>query len=398
LYASVAAFVLLVNLLAMPRVMLSGDPAAWREEARSLIRAGELSVDQRHARFFEDPGEYFVQNESNGRWYSKYGIMNSIMALPPTAAESMLAGRVPDTGAPSNVLVFDLYNVLLSLAVAMVLLAITGDVTRDPRLRAAFVLACLFATYLWFYQRAQSSEIYQVLFFGSPFLTGYHQWHAEDHRPTAASLADGLYGFLFSVRWGVFMYFPVLLLALAGIRSFARKHSAELAIAAGSFAVLLIAVASVPSWRGEWTYGPRYLIATLPILSLPALPALEHLATLRPRLKAAAVFAIATVLLSSTYMQFVVNGLDFFAVHRIAFPFEKMHTNLGVFRYLNDHVEARILRDLQRHDGRLSESALFEAASKTLPPAALQQYDGYVSGILHETNWFWWPPRQIRGG
>jgi hypothetical protein len=188
------------------------------------------------------------------------------------------------------------------------------------------------------------------------------------------------------------MYFPVLLLALPGIRPFARRHPVELAIAIGSFALLLIAVGSVPSWRGEWTYGPRYLIAVLPILSLPAIATLEHLTTLRPRLKAAAIFATATVLLSSASMQFIVNGLDFWAVHRITFPFEKMHTNLGVFRYLNDHVEGRILRDLKSHQGHLSESALFEAAAKTLPPAALQQYDGYVGGILQETNWFWWPP------
>jgi hypothetical protein len=476
----VIATILVVNLLAMPRFFNAGDPFTWREEARSILRTGSLSIDSTHAAAFGEPGQFFVINHSNGLWYSKYGLMNSIMSIPPTFVEASITGRVLDPNEISNIVVFNLYNILLCLLVAVILLAITGQYTQSSALRAAYVLACFYATYFWFYQRAQSSEIYQVLFFalffllltralrrpletklflgawaclaaliltrlafavllvvpavmilqaawarpaaegrkpfhafilatippllilallawindvkfGSAFLTGYHQWHVEDHRITS-NLADGVYGFLFSVRWGIFFYFPVLLLAIPGVRLFATRHPADAIIAIGSFVLLLLAVGSIPSWRGEWTYGPRYLIAVLPILSLPAICFAEKMLSWRLPLTAMAMTATAAVLLFSTWLQYQVNRLDFWAVHHMAGPFEKSGMDMYLFRYLNDHVEGVILHDLVQHQGHLQGSELIKRVAETLAPSAVQQYQAYVTHILEETNWYWWPP------
>lgn len=480
LWIGVIATVLVVNVLAMPRVLITGDPTAWREEARSILHSASLFIDPSYAQSFGEPGEFFVINHTNGHYYSKYGLMNALMSLPPALAEAVFAGQVSRPGQPAHVLIYNLYNIFLSLLIAAVLLLITARYTTRPLMRAVYVLACFYTTYFWFYQRAQSSEIDQVLFFatfflllthyhqrpqtplilgawaclaalvltrlafavllvipaamifyaawvptptgpnisrprallvaflppllilallawinhakfGSIFLTGYHQWHVEDHRLTS-NWIDGVYGFLFSIRWGIFFYFPLLLLAIAGIRTFVSRHPADAAIAFGSFFLLLFTIGSIPSWRGEWTYGPRYLIAVLPILALPAIATIEQILSRRPPFPALIATAVAAILLCSTYLQYQVNRLDFFAVSRISYPLEQNRMNISLFRYFNDQLEGAILRDLTRNQDHLRDSDLFKIVAKTLPPPELDPYQSRVADILQQTNWYWWPP------
>jgi len=161
--------VFLFNIALMPCTFLTGDPYMWREEARSILRSGSLAVDTNFALQADEPGQYFVRNEKNGRWYSKYGVMNSIMALPPTAAEWVRFGRIPRGGVDSSIVIFNMYNALLAAVTAIVLYQISRWYTDRLWLRSAYVLACLYGGFLWFYQRAQAGEIYQVLFFATGF-------------------------------------------------------------------------------------------------------------------------------------------------------------------------------------------------------------------------------------
>ena len=48
--------------------------------------------------------------------------------------------------------------------------------------------------------------------FGSPYLTGYHQWRPEDHGLTGVLVRRGLRAAV-QRSWGIFVYFPLLLLA-----------------------------------------------------------------------------------------------------------------------------------------------------------------------------------------
>lgn len=488
-----AVLIFVANVALMPRVFVSGDPWYWREETRSILRSGTLSIDPGFAARSGEPGQYFVRNDANGRWYSKYGVMNSIMALPPMLVESSLVyDGVPAPGGGSSVGVFGVYYALLSALTAAVLYAVTGRYTSRVWLRCAYVLACLYGTYVWFYERSQGSESYQVLFFsllvlllargvgepgggrrpgpalagawacvaalvltrvvfavlilpvsaallcaawrrpapaerraarlrrlapwavlpplaivaavgcvnwvkfGSPLLSGYHQWHAADHQLTKDWI-DGVYGYLFSVRWSVFVYFPVLVLALPGVRRFAARFPVDAVVALGAFALLLVTLGAIPSWRGEWTYGPRYLIAILPVVALPALTWFDRLAEARPtpggswRVGGAGAVAVLLLLWSAS-LQWEVNRLNFWTVHQLASPFEEGNGNVWLFRYLNDHVEGTILRDLRSHEGDLSRAELCRDVARSFPPAAARRYEAYVGGLLAEANWYWWPP------
>ena len=163
------AVVFAINFAAMPATWWAGDPSAWREETRSLLRDGVLHVDAQFAERTGDRGQYFVFNPRTGRWYSKYGLMNSLMALPPTALEAVINGRIPRVGEQSDLLIFNLYYILLSLLVAGLLYRITGWYTHRVWVRVAYVLCSGYATFFWYYQRAQGGEIYQVLFFAAAF-------------------------------------------------------------------------------------------------------------------------------------------------------------------------------------------------------------------------------------
>jgi hypothetical protein len=154
-----------INFAAMPATWWAGDPSAWREETRSLLRDGVLHVNAQYAEHTGELGQYFVFNTQRGRWYSKYGLMNSLMALTPTALEATVHGRIPGVGEQSDLLIFNLYNILLSLLVCALLYRVTGWYTDRTWVRMVYVWCACYATFLWYYQRAQGAEIYQVLFF-----------------------------------------------------------------------------------------------------------------------------------------------------------------------------------------------------------------------------------------
>ena len=179
-----------------------------------------------------------------------------------------------------EVLILNLYNILLSQLLCLALYLLSARYASSLRVRAIFVLACMYGTYLWYYQRTQGWEIYLPLFFclafyfpheafrygqnitaagvlgvyhsaglqsdifwcadsrryrrrrvchaakiiagakahpparpplvilallgwinnlkfGSPWLTGYHQWRPQDHT-LSGSWREGIYGLLFS--------------------------------------------------------------------------------------------------------------------------------------------------------------------------------------------------------
>ena len=163
------AVVFAINFAAMPALWFPGDPYVWREETRSLLRDGTLHVDASFAKESGEYGQYYVFNPQTSQWYSKYGVMNSLMSLPPTIAEYLIHGRIPRVGEQPDLLIFNLYNILLSLLVCAWLYRITGWYTQRSWVRVAYVLSTFYATFFWYYQRAQTAELYQVLYFTAAF-------------------------------------------------------------------------------------------------------------------------------------------------------------------------------------------------------------------------------------
>jgi len=338
----------------MPGEFLAGDPYSWREEARSILQSGELHVTEQVVPLFGEPGQYLVRNPRNGLHYSKYGIANSLLAVPPLLVQRALYGALPPPGGAPSLLIFNLWQIGYGALLAAILYALSGRYSRRAGVRAVFIVAAFFCTSLWFYQRAQSSEIYQTILFtalfialtrflrpllengprgvtprdwlclaaawacaavlvltrasyglllpvvvllgagcalrgrpwrellgrrllaallvppalivalfgwvnyakfGAPWLTGYHAWRTDLVTPTLR-LVDGLWGYLFSIRFSMFVSFPLLVFALAGARRFTERHRLDAIAAAALFVPTLLLLSSLPSWAGDWSYGP----------------------------------------------------------------------------------------------------------------------------------------------
>ncbi len=79
----------------------------------------------------------------------------------------------------------------------------------------------------------------------------------------------GLYGNLFSLGRSVFLYSPPLLLALAGWPTFWRRQRAAAVLFLAVVVSLLVFYSLYLDWDGGWAWGPRFLVATLPLLILP---------------------------------------------------------------------------------------------------------------------------------
>jgi hypothetical protein len=486
LLAAVAA----INILWMPGEVLTGDPPAWREETRSILVSGGLHIPVGDARVMGERGRYFVQNERDGLWYSKYGVANSLLALPPAWLERALGGNISRPGTPPSLLLLNLWYVALSVALAAVLYALSGAYSRRRGVRALFVLGSLYCTSLWFYQRAQASELYQTLFFtalfmalvgflrplrehgpaglgrrawaclavvwlcaaaliftrviygmllplivclavycdargrrlppllvpllvpplaivallgwvnqvkfGAPWLTGYHQWNEASHYPVG-SLFDGLWGFLFAPRFSVFLYFPLLIFALVALRRFVERHRLDALVMLSVFACFLLVLAKTPSWAGEWSYGPRYLLPMLPVLSLPFLTfaddVLDRIQTWRARAWAAATLA---ALGYSAYLQAQVNLLPFWSYYEARAAL-LMARPLESVEYFLNRPTAFVVQDLLRHRRNVEALPYFSDLVRTSPAAYSEHARRELGRILERNNLYWaLPPAERR--
>jgi hypothetical protein len=442
---SLIAVVLIINVATMPGMHYGGDPDAMREEARNIVLHGSLAADPDMATHLGEPGQFFVLNHRDHRYYSKYGLMNSLMYVPPFFVERLLRGHVPVDTDRFRLTILNYYNVALSVAIAALLFRITGSYARDPWARVAFVLASFYGTFLWNYLRAHASEIFQVLHFlafyfffnrvlrtlfppegkvpqpprpldlmlswlfidlliltrvtyglllaapwiaigyavlvarksssakldprllwsllvpslcilgtigganwlkfGSPFLTGYHQWGQSGHS-FGGDLHVAIYGFLFSVQKSIFIHFPILALALIGYYAFAKRCPTDTVLMLGVFLAFLIAIGKMPIWRGDWCYGPRYLLFVLPILSLPFVTALDHWFARPLRLSSLLGFVLSACVIGvSIGCQIEVNRLPFSTYFEILRPIEKNMSIVAADYFLNSHF-AKINADL----------------------------------------------------
>ena len=116
---------------------------------------------------------------------------------------------------------------------------------------------------------------YNWLRFGNPLATGYDQeftWYVKD------ILWHGWQNFG-SLEGSLFLYSPVILLALPGQRQFWRQHRRTAGLLWGSIATLL---AFYPFTTNELYYGPRYLTPTLPYFLLMSGATLERALTASP--------------------------------------------------------------------------------------------------------------------
>jgi hypothetical protein len=232
--------------------------------------------------------------------------------------------------------------------------------------------------------------------FGAPWLTGYHQWLPEIHLPVGR-LTDGFWGFLFAPRFSIFLYFPLLIFAVVGLQRFAKRHRLDTLVILSVFGIFFLVICKIPSWPGEWTYGPRYLLPMLPLLSLPFLTfaddVLDHIGTWGARAWATA--AIATLAYSG-YLQVQMNRLPFWTYYnaREALFVLRSLESVDYFQYRHT---ALIADDLVRHRYNFDDLPYVAELKRVATPEWFERYRTVVGGMAERGNLYWaLPPGQRR--
>lgn len=468
----------LLSLATMPGETYVGDPGASMEEAFQLVNHGHFWIPRENVRLMqseENEGQYYALNERTGRFYSKYGVACTLILVPPVLAykAAMATGWIRD----ANRLWCGLLN-FYYWGFTLLLLALLFESAR-PYVRREWVAALwaglvVYTTFLWYYTRGQSMELFQVvgvvglflctrkaaqasgirgrrwevaswalllvlaLFkvsnlilvapvlvmlarrewrlrdwtlrfgvpcaaigvfmgavftvrFGAPWLTGYHQWKAEADR-FVGNWTEGLIGFLFDPQKSIFLHFPLFAFALFGVRPFARRYPREFWFGFGSLLIAWLAFAKMPTWRGDSSYGPRYLLYYLPLATLPLAGVMEWTveAWKGARAKQAAVSASVMVLVafSSLAAQFEVNRQPFFL-------YWNLWNKVGVIRdldlYLHVHLRPLPLFYWEARHGLTDEYDWFvlRKVQEHLPPDQASRMRGEMTQLMSQKNFFW---------
>ena len=112
---------------------------------------------------------------------------------------------------------------------------------------------------------------YNFLRFGDPLAqnydAGYDSGFGFDN-----PLLTGLFGMFLSPGKSVFLYAPLVLVSFLGLRARLVRAPAHAAVLLGPSLVLTLLVAKWWGWGGDWSWGPRLLIPTIPLLSIAGLP------------------------------------------------------------------------------------------------------------------------------
>src|SRR6266446_3228713 len=117
------ALVVAINFLTMPGDQYSGDAYAVRAETITLINTGNWAVPSDVVQNYGERGQSYFHN-AKGNCYPKYGIMNTLMFVPPLWIKKMVTHDL-DTDSADEVVYLNLLNVVLSgfTALCLVLLA-----------------------------------------------------------------------------------------------------------------------------------------------------------------------------------------------------------------------------------------------------------------------------------
>ncbi|MEP7014605.1 MAG: hypothetical protein ABI925_04120 [Verrucomicrobiota bacterium] len=112
--------------------------------------------------------------------------------------------------------------------------------------------------------------LYNWLRFRSPLNFGY------GGEGFSASLLNGLYGVLLSPGRSIFVYSPVLLLAVPGAILFFRKEKTLTTLCLITVITFSVAIGHWHAWAGGLSWGSRLMTAIVPVLGVLIAPTLQR--------------------------------------------------------------------------------------------------------------------------
>lgn len=102
--------------------------------------------------------------------------------------------------------------------------------------------------------------IYNYLKYGSAIVSGY------EGESFSTPLLVGLYGNLFSSGKSIFLFNPILIFSIPGFFYFYKSQKNLALTVLILFIINIILFSKWRSWMGGWSWGPRYLMLTIPFL------------------------------------------------------------------------------------------------------------------------------------
>ncbi len=138
----------------------------------------------------------------------------------------------------------------------------------------------------------------------------------------------GLWGLFLSPGKSVFLYSPVLLLAVWGLPRVWRRWPALLLLLAATLVPVLLIYSRFLFWSGDYAWGPRYLVFAVPALLLPAVPVIDDVLAGAHRIgRRAQVALLVTLLGAGIHVQAL--GASLFWDHFIRIAIEARSDWLG---------------------------------------------------------------------
>jgi hypothetical protein len=111
---------------------------------------------------------------------------------------------------------------------------------------------------------------YNQIRFSAPLDFGYEQ------EQFSTSLFTGLFGVLFSPGRSIFVYSPLLILALPGTVWLYRTDRAQALTVLATIGLYILAIALWHSWEGGWAWGSRLLTPIVPLVVVLVAPVIER--------------------------------------------------------------------------------------------------------------------------
>lgn len=162
--SAVFGCVLSILILTMPASIYPGDANAIRFAAEGLLKNGVPGIPfeekEKIGSFLSVDGQYFIKNEKLGFYFSRWGELNTLIYAIPLSIEQIV-------GSNYGVRLWNLnlFHAFVGALVALVLFLLCKDLGFGSAGSSVFVLLCLFSTFAWNYLRAQTYEVFQLLFF-----------------------------------------------------------------------------------------------------------------------------------------------------------------------------------------------------------------------------------------
>lgn len=131
--------------------------------------------------------------------------------------------------------------------------------------------------------------LYNYLCFRNPFTFPESYWLGYGGKPVdplskfSTPLQVGLQGLLLSSSRGLLLFSPVTMLAIPSLWYLGKSRRLEAIMLGSAFLINLLTFSAWYMWSGGSSYGPRFLVPSLPFIITPLFALLERIRTAKSR-------------------------------------------------------------------------------------------------------------------